>query len=109
MRIPDSKPEGLRSDGAGRIREEPPVGGEQKARPVPPVARTDRVEISDAARALAEQARAREAAEAEAAPTAGETSTDRTAELRARVAQGYYDQPQILSQVADRLLDSGDL
>jgi anti-sigma28 factor (negative regulator of flagellin synthesis) len=62
-----------------------------------------RVSLSDAGRALAEQA--------------GTESTDgrppltpeRIAEIRARIASGAYDDPEVMRSVAARILGSGDL
>lgn len=102
MRINESNPDVVRSDTAGRIREEGPGGSEDKARPVAPTSRADRVEISDEARALAQQARADETGPAE-------LSADRIAEIKAKIAGNFYDQPEVIADVADRLLDSGDL
>ena len=102
MRINESNPDVVRSDTAGRIREEGPGGSEEKARPVAPASRADRVEISEEARALAQQARADEAGQVELTP-------DRIAEIKARIVGHFYDQPEVIADVADRLLDSGDL
>lgn len=108
MRIHESKPDQIRSDTAGRIREEAAGGSESKARALSPVGRADRVEISDEARALAEKAQAEAAIDIEGPPQPVLTPEQLEA-LRGRVEAGYYDRPEVLDQVADRLLDSGDL
>jgi len=102
MRINESNPDVVRSDTAGRIREEGPGGSEEKARPVAPTSRADRVEISDEARALAQQARADEAGQPE-------LTADRIDQIKGRIAENFYDQPEVIADLADRLLDSGDL
>lgn len=64
---------------------------------VPPV---DRVEISDAGRAMAMQD--------EVAAEGAELSPERIAELRQRIRDGAYNQPDMAAVVARRLLESGD-
>jgi hypothetical protein len=67
--------------------------------PVPAASRSDRVQISDAGRALA----------SEAATTESATLTpERTAELRRKVLEGAYNSLNIVDQVAQRILDRGD-
>lgn len=68
---------------------------------VPPV-RTDRVQISDAGRALAAQASGDAAAPAELTP-------ERTAEIRQRVLQGAYNSLDVVDSVARRLLETGEV
>jgi len=61
--------------------------------------RTDQVEISDAARALAEQD-----------GTDGMPVTQaRLAEVQERLDSGFYERADTIEDVARRLLDSGDL
>ena len=79
-----------------------PAGGEP-AQPVSAPARVDRVEISDAGRAMAAQG----AGEGEAARA--ELSPERLAELRQRVLSGAYDSLQVVDQVARRMLERGDV
>ncbi len=81
-----------------------PAGG--AATPSAPArARTDSVQISDAARALAggtaEAGAAREAS--------GTLGSERIAELRQKVLEGAYNSVQVVDQVAKRILGSGDL
>lgn len=75
-------------------------GSSGEARPVSGVPPIDRVEISEAGRAMAMQQEV--AAE-------GETLTpERLAELRERIREGDYNQPEVAALVARRLLESGD-
>lgn len=71
--------------------------------PVPsaaPVARVDRVEISEAGRALSAQG---------AGDVEGEMSPERVAELRQRVLSGAYNSLHVVEQVARRMLQRGDV
>jgi hypothetical protein len=61
--------------------------------------RSDKVEISDAGRALA--ARDRDAASG--------LDPARAAKIRGRILSGAYDTLEVVDAVARRLLDSGDL
>jgi hypothetical protein len=63
------------------------------------VEKYDRVEISDAGRARAS---------ARLAPTEPGTG-DRLAEIRRRVLSGAYDTDQVVAEVANRILDRGDV
>lgn len=73
-------------------------------RPVAPapanIDRSDKVEISDAGRALA----ARDGKEASSS-----LDPARAARIRGRVLSGAYDTLEVVDAVARRLLDSGDL
>ena len=71
-----------------------PAGG-APATPAAAPARVDRVEISDAGRALAAKG--------------GELSADRVSELRQRVLSGAYNSLDVVDQVARRVLDAGDV
>jgi len=87
---------------------------------------SDRVEISEDARRMlaemADRALLEEAAtpggaaqvtdEAEAAEvqtTAGDRPKDKLTEIRRRIESGYYNQPEIMDRIADRLSDDLDL
>ena len=71
------------------------------AAPATPAApRTDSVQISDAARALAG---------GEGAERSSSLSSERVAELRKKVLEGAYHSVQSVDQVAQRILQSGDL
>lgn len=60
-------------------------------------ARRDTVQISDAARALADSDAAR-----------GPLTPERTAELRKKVLEGAYNSMQVVDHVARRILERGD-
>jgi hypothetical protein len=62
--------------------------------------RGDRVEISDAGRALAAR---------DGSAEASSLSSERIAELRQRVLDGAYDSLEVVDQVARRILATGDL
>lgn len=105
MRIDRSNPEIQKSELASRVREtgaKPTPSGGGPAQPVAAVPRVDRVEISDAGRALAAQA-------SEATQAGGEMSADRVSELRQRVLSGAYDSLAVVDQVARRMLQNGDV
>lgn len=74
------------------------------AAPVAPSApaapRSDSVQISDAGRALAG---------AEGGERVGSLSAERVAELRRKVLEGAYNSVQVVDQVAQRILKSGEL
>lgn len=65
----------------------------------PAQARQDQVEISDEARELAAQGGADRLPVTEA----------RLAEIQERLDSGYYDRPDVVREIAERLLDSEDL
>lgn len=68
--------------------------------PMPSAAdRSDRVEISDAGRALA----------ARGGDSAGSLDPARAARIRGRILSGAYDTLEVVDAVSRRLLDSGDL
>ena len=70
------------------------------AGPARPVERTDRVELSPEARALAARLETGEA----------DTLTpERIAELRRKIQEGAYDRPDTVESVARKILESGDL
>ncbi|HEX5579932.1 MAG TPA: hypothetical protein VFX39_00050 [Gemmatimonadaceae bacterium] len=109
MRINRGSQEMQQAELASRVREQQaarttPAGG-GPAEPVAPAQRVDRVEISDAGRALAAQAGG-----ADASAEAGrEMTPERLTELRQRVLGGAYDSLAIVDQVARRMLQSGDV
>lgn len=65
-----------------------------------PALRSDSVQISDAARALASSEGPRAAASG--------LTTERVQQLRERVLQGAYNSTAVADQVARRILSSGD-
>jgi anti-sigma28 factor (negative regulator of flagellin synthesis) len=78
-----------------------PGGATEPATPATPAApRNDSVQISDAGRALAG---------AEGSERAGSLSAERVAELRRKVLEGAYNSVNVVDQVAQRILKSGDL
>ena len=104
MRINRNSAEVQQAELANRAREtaRPAPAGGAPTQPVAPAARTDRVEISDAGRALAAQDGPESGGRAEMSP-------ERVAELRQRVLSGAYDSLQVVDQVARRMLDAGDV
>ena len=79
-----------------------PGGATPSASPAaaPAAPRSDSVQISDAARALAGS---------EGGARASSLSADRVSELRQKVLEGAYNSVQVVDQVAKRVLSSGDL
>jgi hypothetical protein len=63
----------------------------------------DRVEISEAGRALSAQSAP------EATGAGDELSTDRLTELRQRVLSGAYNSLEMVDQVARRMIQRGDI
>ena len=66
----------------------------------------DRTQASSASSEDVRQIRAHQARLTEAAKNAPDVRTDRVAQARARVQEGYYDRPEVRSAVAGRLLQS---
>ncbi|MEX2582852.1 MAG: hypothetical protein WD766_06245 [Gemmatimonadota bacterium] len=101
MKIYNASSEILRSDQTRELQKN--AGNRQKsgpAEPASPVQRGDKVQISDAGRALAAQAMN---------PTRGELTPERISEVRERVLSGAYDSLDIVDQVARRMLARGDI
>ena len=106
--FPGSRPAAGPATGAAAGPDEP-----ARVRPAPPVGPAsqgagDRVELSEAARAQQAEAAARQT-EVDAARRALRDqpglSEARLAELRERVADGYYDRPEVVDATAARLAD----
>lgn len=96
-----SSSEVLRSDQARELQRS--SGNRQKqnaAQPAAPAGRGDKVQISDAGRALAAQA-ARDAG--------GELTPERISEVRDRILSGAYNSLEVVDQVARKMLASGDI
>jgi negative regulator of flagellin synthesis FlgM len=73
------------------------------AQPVTPAGRSgDKVQISDAGRALA--ARANESVDAR-----GELTAERVGEIRQRILEGAYNSMEVVDEVARRMLERGDI
>jgi negative regulator of flagellin synthesis FlgM len=84
-----------------------PIADVPDASPIRPVApspsgadRSDKVQISDAGRALAARSDKAESSSLDPA---------RAARIRGRILSGAYDTLEVVDAVARRLLDSGDL
>lgn len=104
MRINRSSIEAQQAELTNRLREpaaKPTPAGGDPAQPVGASARVDRVEISDAGRALA--------ATDGGSAKASELSPERVAELRQRVLSGAYNSLGVVDQVARRMLQAGDV
>ena len=105
MKINGTRPDLLRSDVA---REAQRAGAEKTGKPAaaqPPAAvdRSDRVQISDAGRALAAQVTT-------PVKSADEALTpEHVAEIRHRVLSGAYNSLDVVDQVARRMLATGDI
>ena len=90
---------------SSKIQGHPPeiVAPERKSKeampPARPPERGDKVDISREGRSLAAMNEAGTAPLPEA----------RLAEIRALIESGHYERPELLSELADRLMDSGDL
>ena len=65
-----------------------------------PSAKSDRVNISGNARLARTVDRAQEAIQ-----EAPEVRADRVAEVKERLAEGHYDSPEVIDEVADRIGD----
>ncbi|MBV9774881.1 MAG: flagellar biosynthesis anti-sigma factor FlgM [Gemmatimonadetes bacterium] len=99
MRIENKTPEVTRPEAVRNAPSAPAHAGSESA-PAAQAGRTDRIELSPEARALA--ARLDE-------PGAEELTPERIAQLRQRIQDGVYDSPELADAVAQRILESGDL
>ena len=101
MKIYNSSSEILRSDQARELQRSALNRQKQNAtQPSSPVDRGDKVQISDAGRALAAQA---------ASDAGGELTPERISEIRDRIMSGAYHSLEIVDQVARKMLESGDI
>jgi hypothetical protein len=101
MRINDGNAEYLRSEQLKGVRGAGSEGGPKDApQPADPVTRSDKVQISDAGRALA--ARTADTEE-------GGLSAERAGEIRQRILEKAYDSLDVVDQVARRMLARGDI
>jgi negative regulator of flagellin synthesis FlgM len=73
-------------------------GNSDAERPASPVQRRDKVQISDAGRALAAQASGK-----------GELTPERIAEVRELILSGAYNSLEAVNQVARKMIASGDI
>jgi anti-sigma28 factor (negative regulator of flagellin synthesis) len=99
MKIYGNSSEIHRSDQA-RDLQKSASGGENSGAPPPasPVQRGDKVQISDAGRALAAQA-----------SNKGELTPERIAEVRELILSGAYNSLEVVDQVARQMIASGDI
>lgn len=88
----------LRPDRSRDVQPPADATSARSARTPSQIEKLDRVEISDAGRAKS----------AAVEPT-DPNSAERLAQIRQRVLQGAYDADQVVGQVAERILDRGDL
>lgn len=101
MRIPDRASDmQIRTEATKPVRPAATEAGARPAAPAPSAPRADKVQISDAGRALA--------ANAGGGAVSG-LSAERTADIRQRVLHGAYDSLDVVDTVARRLLETGDV
>ena len=101
MKIYNSSSEILRSDQTRELQRGSLNREKQNAtQPSSPVQRGDKVQISDAGRALAAQA---------AEGSRGELTPERIAQVRERILSGAYNSLEVVDQVARKMLASGDV
>lgn len=93
---PDQTRELQRSQGESSLRKA------ASPQPSSPVQRSDKVEISEAARKLAHGVEASASTRAELAP-------ERVALIREKILSGAYNSLDVVEQVAKRMLASGDI
>lgn len=91
-----------RSSGIGRATDGRDRAGKEPVGEVSRAPYVDRVEISEHGRALA-------AREQSIQSDGGGLDAGRIAELRERIRRGDYDSPEVLTAVARRLLELGEL
>ena len=106
MKINNAGSEILRSGYANAVRSAGTEGGSKPAAAAQPTAapvRSDKVQISDAGRALA--ARGPESQE----PARADLSPERVAELRQKVLEGAYNSVNVVEEIARRMLERGDI
>ena len=99
MRIDKLNADVVRSDVTRELRRDEENPNAEVVEPGQEVARVDRVEISDAGRALA----------AEAEATQESIQPEKVREFRQMVVGGKYDRPEVIAEVARRMEASGDL
>ena len=105
MRINGTGADYIRPDQAREIQRTQGDGAAKKAnapQPASPVQRGDKVEISDAARKLAQGVDGASSARGELAP-------ERVALIREKILAGAYNSLDVVEQVAKKMLESGDI
>ena len=104
MKVNGKNLEGLRPEQAKPVRETTPASGaKQPVKPEVKPDRSDKVQISDAGRALAESL------QPTGAENAAELSPERVAEIRRRLLEGAYESVHVVDEVARRILGRGDV
>ena len=105
MRINGTGADIIRPDQTREIQRTQAEGVAKKAnapQPSAPVQRSDKVEISDAARMLAHGVDG-------ASSTRGELAPERVALIREKILSGAYNSLDVVEQVAKKMLESGDI
>ena len=104
MKVNGKNLEGIRPEQAKPVRETTaaPVAN-PPAKPEVKPDRSDKVQISDAGRALAESL------QPSAAENTVELSPERVAEIRKRLLEGAYESVHVVDEVARRILGRGDV
>ena len=106
MRITGTGADFIRPDKTREILRAADESAAKKApsQPAAQVERSDKVEISEAARHLAASGGLREASAAR-----GELTPERVAEIREKILKGAYNSIEVVDQVARKMLASGDI
>ena len=107
MRINSTGADFIRPDQTREIQQRSSEeSGAKKAvsQPAVPVERSDKVEISEAARQLAASGGVHEAS-----ATKGELTPERVAAIREKILKGAYNSIDVVDQVARKMLASGDI
>src|SRR4051794_36316591 len=103
MKVNGKNLEGIRPEQAKPVRETTPASvGQLPVKPEAKPDRSDKVQISDAGRALAEGLKPA------GAENTDELSPERVAEIRKRLLEGAYESVHVVDEVARRILGRGD-
>jgi anti-sigma28 factor (negative regulator of flagellin synthesis) len=104
MKVNGRNLEGIRPEQAKPVRETTAESvAKQPAKPDVKPERSDKVQISDAGRAMAESL------QPTGAENAAELSPERVAEIRRRLLEGAYESVHVVDEVARRILGRGDV
>ena len=107
MRINSTGADFIRPDQTREIQQrtsEESAAKKAVSQPAAPVERSDKVEISEAARQLAAGGGVHEAS-----ATRGELTPERVAAIREKILKGAYNSIDVVDQVARKMLASGDI
>ena len=106
MRINSTGADFIRPDTTREIQRSGEESAAKKvvSQPAASVERSDKVEISEAARQLAASGGAHEAS-----ATRGELTPERVAAIREKILKGAYNSVEVVDQVARKMLASGDI